>query len=174
MSRLLTRITLATATVALVAAAAGPASAALRPPGATGPLGDERLSDERTITRWAHPAMRATVRSAPRASAAAVGRLRFWTEHESPEVYLALESRLVDGRPWLRIRVPGHRAGAGWVPASALGRLNVVRTRLVVDRRTARATLVIGRLPTSARRPVWRTSASVRPARPSGGSVYSA
>lgn len=142
MSRLLTRITLATATVALVAAAAGPASAALRPPGATGPLGDERLSDERTITRWAHPATRATVRSAPRASAAAIDRLRFWTEHESPEVYLALESRLVNGRPWLRIRVPGRPARTGWVPATALGRLNVVRTRLVVDRRTARATLV--------------------------------
>jgi hypothetical protein len=34
---------------------------------------------------------------------------------------------------------------------------------------TARSTLVMGRLPTSALRPVLRTSASVRPARPSGG-----
>ncbi|MBE2317159.1 L,D-transpeptidase [Solirubrobacter sp. CPCC 204708] len=132
------------ALVAVVVALVAPATAtaAVRAPGAAGPLGDERLSNETTVTRWAHPAARATVRSAPRASAAAVDHLRFWTEHESPEVYLALESRRVDGRPWVRIRLPGRPNGrTGWVPASALGRLNVVRTQLVVNRRTLRATL---------------------------------
>ena len=39
---------------------------------------------------------------------------------------------------------------------------------------TARPTRVIGRLPTNAFRPDRRTSSTVIPARPSGGSMYSA
>jgi lipoprotein-anchoring transpeptidase ErfK/SrfK len=154
MSRSLARIALLSVAVALAAPAT--ASAALRPLGATGPLGDERLSDETTITRWAHPATRATVRSAPRPSARAVEHVRFWTEHEHPEVYLVLESRVVDDRPWLRVRLPGRPNGrTGWVPATALGPLNVVRTQLVVDRRTARATLY------RDGRPTWRAPVGV-------------
>jgi hypothetical protein len=133
-------LALLTATAALVAAA--PASAALRPPGATGPLSNERLSNETTLTRWAHPATRAPVRAAPRPSAKTVDTLRFWTEHKGPEVYLVLASRLVQGRPWLHIRLPGRPHGrTGWVPADDLAGLNIVRAQLVVNRRTARATL---------------------------------
>ena len=140
MSRRLARIGLITATAVLVAAA--PASAALRPADATGPLGDERLSNETTLTRWAHPAALASVHVAPRSSARTVDRLRFWTEHERPEVYLVLASRRVHGRPWLDIRLPGRPNGrTGWVPAGALGGLNVVHTELVIQRRAARATL---------------------------------
>ena len=125
-----------------VLAAAAAASGALRAPGAEGPLGTEQLSDEQTVTRWAHAAGRATVRSAPRRSARRVARLRFWTEDRRPEVYLALKSRRVGGRTWVHIRVPGRPNGrTGWVSAEALGALHVVRTRFVVDRRTAHATL---------------------------------
>ncbi len=50
--------------------------------------------------------------------------------------------RVVDEQAWLKIRLPGRPNGrTGWVPATALGRLNVVRTQLVVDRRKLRATL---------------------------------
>lgn len=154
MGLLVARITLVTALAALAAAA--PASAALRSPDARGPLGDERLSNETTVTRWAHAATRATVRAAPRRSAAAVDRLRFWTEHERPEVYPALASRRVEGRPWLRVRLPGRPNGrTGWVPASALARLNVVRTQLVVDRASARAKLL------RRGRVVWRAPVGV-------------
>ena len=135
---------LRTLVLALAAAlvAAAPAAAALRPAGADGPLRTERLSDERTLTRWANAADTAPVRRAPRRSARAIDRLRFWTEHGRPEVYLALESRRSRGAAWVRIRLPGRPNGrTGWVPESALGALNVTTTRLVVDRASARATL---------------------------------
>jgi hypothetical protein len=126
--------------IALVTA--GPAQAGLREVGATGPLGDEQLSDERTITRWAHVAQRAVVRSAPRRGARRVARLRFWTEDDKPEVYVALASRRVNGTTWVHVRIPGRPNGrTGWVPQQALQALHVVRTQFVVDRRTAHATL---------------------------------
>ena len=119
-----------------------PASGAVRPAGATGPLGDERLSNETTITRWAHVAQRAVVRRAPRHDARGVARLQYFTEDRKPEVYLVLASRSMGDRVWLRVRVPGRPNGrTGWVPASALGALHTVTTRLVVVRRTGRATL---------------------------------
>ena len=133
--------TLLVAALAAIASAP-PAAGAVREPGAKGPLGDERLSDEAQVTRWAHVATPGPVRSAPRRSARSVGRLHYWTEHGHPEVYLALESRRVAGRPWIRVRLPGRPNGrTGWVRAGALGKLHVVRTQLVLDRRTLRATL---------------------------------
>lgn len=126
--------------------AAAPSAAAqrqVRPAGVISPLGDERLSDERRLTRWAHAVGRGTIRERPRASSRAVGRLRLQTEDRTPEVYIALESqRDVHGGPWVRIRIPGRPNGRrGWVRRSALGPLRVVRTHLVVDRRRLRATL---------------------------------
>ena len=111
-------------------------------PSAAGAADDERLSNETTETRWAHVATPAPVRSAPRRSARRVAKLHYWTEHGHPEVYLALQRRLVDGKAWIRVRVPGRPIGrTGWVPALALGKLHVVHTRLVVDRSTQHATL---------------------------------
>jgi hypothetical protein len=134
--------TVALALLVLVAAAQVAAAAEVRGPGVHGPLGDERLSDERTVTRWAHPAQRAAVRAVPSRGARIVARLRFFTEDRLPEVYLVLASRLVDGTPWLQVRLPMRPNGrTGWVPAAALGPLHVVRTQLVVSRRTLRATL---------------------------------
>ncbi len=137
-------------------ATAAPASGALRAPGAEGPLATEQLSDEQTVTRWAHAAGRAIVRSSPRRSARRVARLRFWTEDRRPEVYLALSSRRAAGRTWVHIRVPGRPNGrTGWVPAGALGALHLVRTRFVVDRRTAHATLY------RAGQPIWHEPVGV-------------
>ena len=132
-----------TARLAVLAAllpAAAPA--AVRPADARGPLGNERLSNETTVTRWAHAARRAAVRSAPQNSAPRVATLRYWTEDRRPEVYLALSSRRAGGQAWIHIRVPGRPNGrTGWVPESALGALQIVRTQFVVDHRTLRATL---------------------------------
>ena len=101
------------------------------------------LSDELSITRWAHPQDQSKVRALPSVSAPAIGRLRFLTEDGLAEVYIALDAR-VDAakRAWVRIRVLGRPNGrTGWVRREALGDLLVVRTRLVIQRKALRATL---------------------------------
>ena len=46
------------------------------------------------------------------------------------------------GDRWLRIRIPRRpNGGKGWVPADLLSQLHVVRTQLVINRTTTRATL---------------------------------
>src|SRR5829696_8018560 len=93
------------ALTALLLSLSVPASGAVRPAGATGQLGDERLSNETTITRWAHVAQRAVVRRAPRPDAPGVARLQYFTEDGKAEVYPVLASRRSAGRVWLRLRV---------------------------------------------------------------------
>ena len=130
----------------VVLACAAPAAAAeplpLREAGESGPLGDARLSDEKTITRWARANRRATAFAKPTSRSRKVTKLRFSTEDGYSEVYLALESRRVEGETWIKVRLPMRPNGStGWVPRWALQRLNVVRTRLDVDRTTLRARL---------------------------------
>ncbi len=132
----------------LLLALLAPASAAagappLRPKGVTGPLGEETLSNETTLSRWAHTNLTAKIRAKPGYRQRAVGRLRWDTEDGPPEVYLVLGSRLdALKRPWLKIRIPGRPNGrTGYVPEQALGPLRVVETQLVVDRKRLRATL---------------------------------
>jgi hypothetical protein len=97
-----------------------------------------RLSDERRVTRWAHPADTAPVRTRPNPRARAVARLRWSTEDGRSEVYLALQ-RYGD---WVQVRLPMRPNGrTGWVRRSALGRFHLVRTFLRVDQRHLRATL---------------------------------
>jgi len=108
-----------------------------------GPLGDERLSDERGVSRYAGAVARAPVRVLPSTGAPQVGRLRYLTEDGPFEVYPALESRVDSaGRAWVRIRLPMRPNGrTGWVPRNDLGPLHAVRTMLRVNRGTLRATL---------------------------------
>jgi hypothetical protein len=134
---------LAMAASALAAAAPAQASDPVRPIGARGPLGTERLSDDRTITRWAHPRKAVKIRLYPWRSARSFARVHRRTEDGFPEVYVALRSYVAeDGEPWIEVPVPMRPNGRrGWIPRSALGRLRIVRTRLVVDRRSLTATL---------------------------------
>ena len=82
------------------------------------------MSDERTLTRWAHPYIRARVRYAPDPDSKSFTRLRYHTEDGPLEVYLVLQSRVVDDRTWLQIRVPGRPNGQkGWILREALGPL---------------------------------------------------
>lgn len=167
------------AALALLPALATPASAAssasaaelpLRPPGATAPLGNERLSNETTLTRWAHAASRAPVRTRPRTGVRTITRLRAQTEDGLPEVYLALRSQVDEtGCAWVQIRLPMRPNGrTGWVTREALADLEVVRTRLTVSRRTLRATLY------DRGRVVWRSRVGVgAPGTPTpAGSFY--
>ena len=124
-------------------AAAAPDSRTVRPLGAPGPLGDERLSDEHRITRYAGAVARAAVHRLPSRRAERVGRLRYLTEDGPFEVYPVLRSH-VDAvrRVWLLVRLP-VRSGSrsGWVLRADLGPLHGVRTMLRVNRATLRATL---------------------------------
>ena len=123
--------------------------------------GSVRLSDGRTFAHWAHPEQRAPVRRLPSETSRRVARIHYLTEDGFPEVYPVLR-RFTDrdGRTWLRIRIPMRPNGrTGWVRDSALGPLNRVRTRLVVDRARLRATLY-----RSGRR-IWRSPIGVGQAR---------
>ncbi len=56
---------------------------------------------------------------------------------------LVLARRQVDGRPWVRVRLPILPNGStGWVPRKQLGGYHEVRTHLIVDRRRLTARLV--------------------------------
>jgi lipoprotein-anchoring transpeptidase ErfK/SrfK len=112
--------------------------AALLQPGAR-----QRLSNETTITRWAHANDAYPIRTAARTSAKTITRLRYLTEDEQPEVYLVLDAKVDDkGTPWLHIRIPMRPNGrTGWVPADRLSQLYVVRTQLIIARGARRARL---------------------------------
>jgi hypothetical protein len=139
---------------ALAVATPARSSPMLRELGTTGPLGNERLSDERTLSRWASPASRAAIRREAATHSRRVGRLRLRTEEAYPEVYLALRSHMTaGGHVWIKIRIPARPNGqTGWVPRSALGPLHAVTTVLVIDRRRSRATL------RDSGRQVWRAA----------------
>jgi len=135
--------------VLLLVPLAGPAVAVaadeppLRPKGDDEPLGDERLSNERTLTRWAHTNLLGAIRAEPRAGSRTVGRLRWNTEDGVPEVYVVLQSQLdAHDRPWLQIRIPGRPNGRkGWVQEEKLSNLKTIQTHLTIDRRRLKATL---------------------------------
>ncbi|MEA2148569.1 MAG: hypothetical protein QOD69_399 [Solirubrobacteraceae bacterium] len=139
------------ACVVVLACAAAPARdvaasadrRAVRALGARGPLGDARLSDERSISRYAGATVRAPVRALPSPTARRVGRLRYLTEDGPFEVYPVLASHLDAGhRTWLHIRLPERPNGqTGWVPRDALGELKAVRSVLHVSRASLRAEL---------------------------------
>lgn len=124
---------------------------------APGAAAGERLSDERTHTFWADSKFRAPIRRLPAPNSQQIARVRYLTEDRFPEVYLVLRRWTdPDGRTWLKVRIPMLPNGQrGWVRDSALGRLHLVRTRLVVDRRALRATLY-----RSGRR-IWRSGIGV-------------
>jgi hypothetical protein len=92
-----------------LAALAAPAAAArgVRPLDATWPLRNERLSNERTLTRWAHPTRTTPIRARPARHSREIARLRALTEDGMPEVYLVLRSE----------QRPGVAAGADPQPA---------------------------------------------------------
>ena len=155
----------------IVLVVAGPVTAAradVRAPTDKTPLKTEQLSDEATVTRWAHPLFKAAIRSKPSSSAKTVGHLRLFTEDREFEVYLVLASEVTrSGVTWLQVRIPGRPNGrTGWTLADNLGELEVVRTQLVVDRTALRATLTkSGKVIWSSRIGVGKTATPTPPGR---------
>lgn len=108
-----------------------------------GPAHRVRLSDERTLSRWAYPETRGWVYTRPSSRAPRIQRLRWLTEDHLPELYLVL-AQWADpsGDEWVQIRLPRRPNGTkGWVHRSELRQFSVVRTLIVVNRRTLRLTL---------------------------------
>lgn len=118
----------------------------VRPAAVMTPFGNERLSDEKRLTRVAGAVLRSPVHVQPAKSSKVISHLRFQTEDGPLEVYLVLESHLDrNGRQWMRIRLPMRPNGrTGWVVRDGLSDLRIVRTHLRVNRRTLRATLYRG------------------------------
>jgi len=150
------------------AALAGTLAALAAPAAATASSEARRLSDERTVTRWAYPERAAWARAAPSPGARRVTRLRRLTEDGRPELYVALSDRVgADGAIWVRVRLPRRPNGStGWVHRSALGPWHRVHTALHIDRRRLRATLrrrgrVIWRAPVGVGAPATPTPAGV-------------
>jgi len=121
------------------------------------PLGDERLSDEQRLSRYAGAVSLAPVRTRPNPNARPLSVLHYLTQDGTFEVYPVLESRVDQGgSTWLRIRLPMRPNGlTGWVPRGSLGPLKMVRTKLTVNRATLRATLY------RDGRPIWSSPVGV-------------
>jgi lipoprotein-anchoring transpeptidase ErfK/SrfK len=102
-----------------------------------------RLSNLRTLTRWAYPLSDTIVRSTPSSGGQAVGRLRFLTVDAQAELYVELAAeRSASGARWIEVELPGRPNGkTGWVPEEALGEPHVVHDFLLIDQRGLRASL---------------------------------
>jgi hypothetical protein len=122
-----------------MAATATPAHAG--PPATVAMLA--RLSNLRTVTRWAYPNSEALVHTYPSPGSHVIGQLRFLTVDSQAELYVTLASaRMSSGQTWIKIELPARPNGqTGWVPRSALESLHMVNGYLLVDRTTLRATL---------------------------------
>lgn len=133
---------------------------ALVPAGASAeaePVENVRLTDGRTFAHWVHPERTTPVRRLPAGDSRRVAQIHLRTEDGFPEVYPTLRSVTSrNGESWLLVRIPGRPNGrTGWVRDSAMGPLNRVHTRLLVDRGRLRATLY-----RSGRR-IWRSPIGV-------------
>ena len=83
-------------------------------------------------------------RARPAFSASIVTRLSTRTPEGTDEVVVALEERSdTTGQPWVRVQLPILPHGStGWVPRTALGSYALIRTRLVLDTKALRVTLI--------------------------------
>jgi hypothetical protein len=141
------------AAAALLLAAAAPAQAAEI----------ERVSTPGKTSYWAFVDRAETARAKPKRSAKAVAKLTLRTPEDTDDLVLVLDRTTTDGREWLRVRLPVRPNGTtGWVPASALGALQPVKTWLRISTKTFKATLVkngkvVFRAPIGVGQPQWPT-----------------
>jgi L,D-transpeptidase catalytic domain len=105
------------------------------PPATPPPLTTVVLSNERTVTTWAHPVEEVSIREHPVAKSRTIARTHLATEDGFPEVYLLLSSFTdAGGRVWACIRIPTRPNGRiGWVLQSALGELQVTHWLLEIS-----------------------------------------
>jgi L,D-transpeptidase catalytic domain len=94
------------------------------------------LSNERTLTTWAHSDGTGPIYVHPNTGAARIARVHLHDADGFPEVYLVLNSYLdAEGEEWVRVRIPGRPNGrTGWLLRELLGGLHRTRWRILVDR----------------------------------------
>lgn len=104
------------------------------PPAATLPI-RRKLSNEKTLTTWAHPLAAGPILSHPEAHAKRIARIHFETEDGFPEVYLLLSSYTdATGEEWVHMRIPGRPNGrTGWVSRGLLGTFETSRWLIVIS-----------------------------------------
>lgn len=106
----------------------------------------ENLDHPGESSHYAFVNRREWARAKPDSSSRVVTRLKLRTEDDTDELLLVL-ARTTDGqgRVWLRARLPVRPNNTtGWIPESALGPLQPLRTWLRIDTRRKRTTLVRG------------------------------
>ena len=124
------------------------------------------LREDKYVARWATVRRAAVARARPSASAPIVASLSTRTAEGTSNLVLVLDvAKDSEGRIWVRVRLPVlPNNSTGWVPRSALGGYNFVRTHLVIDRERLTATLYNGarpvfRAPVGVGKPSWPTPA---------------
>ncbi len=94
------------------------------------------LSNERTVTTWAHPESIGGIYAQPVNGAARIAEIHLFNADGFPEVYMLLISYVDgEGREWVRVRVPGRPNGrVGWMLRERLGSFRHTGWRIVVNR----------------------------------------
>jgi hypothetical protein len=112
--------------------------------GSRAPREVERLDRPGVRSYHAFADHQAQVRARPSTTARPVTRLKLRTEDGTDELLLVLARTTdADGRVWLQVRLPIRpNSTTGWVPETALGALQALRTWLRIDVRRLRATLI--------------------------------
>lgn len=104
-----------------------------------------QLSNERTLSTWAHSVGQGNIYASPQSHARRAGRIHLETEDGFPEVYLLLSSYTdAQGDEWVKLRIPGRPNGrTGWVSRELLGAFHQTRWLIVIDlhRRSLKAYL---------------------------------
>ncbi|MCW3027965.1 MAG: ErfK/YbiS/YcfS/YnhG family protein [Solirubrobacterales bacterium] len=96
---------------------------------------DVVLSDERTLTTWAHPLEAVPIYSLPDTHARRLTHLHLETEDGFEEIYLLLVRHIdPQGRVWVKLRIPGRPNGrTGWVLRDSLGSFQQTRWLVVIN-----------------------------------------
>jgi lipoprotein-anchoring transpeptidase ErfK/SrfK len=102
--------------------------------------GEVQLSNELTLTVWAHPESQGAIYSRPEAKAPRVAKVRLYDPDGFLNVYVLLGSYVdAQGNEWVRVRVPGRPNGrVGWLRRELLGSFQYTRWRIVVERAARR------------------------------------
>jgi L,D-transpeptidase catalytic domain len=113
-----------------------------QPESAAPPARDASLSNERTLTTWAHPAEIAPIYAKPEAHARKIATTHLETEDGFLEAYLLLASHTEQqGQVWVKLRIPGRPNGrTGWVRREDLGGFHVTHWLVVVSLHKRRLT----------------------------------
>lgn len=103
---------------------------------ASAPPAEAPLSNELTLTTWAHSDGIGPIYVHPETGAARIAKVHLFDADGFPEVYLLLSSYVdAQGGEWVRVRIPGRPNGrTGWVLRELLGGFHRTPWRIVVDR----------------------------------------